>query len=167
MERKVPDLTFVKPNPFGIGYCLMQHDQPSLCIEQRQILRGVPSARRSVIFSYNLFYSLFCHNETSALCVSKAIKDETGWGGSKTCVVLKTVISLYFSSDTFCSISPGRLSSCPLRQHLRILAWLWKEKTHTLLQSENYLFLWLNEYSFLWHQEEEVQLPVHCSLFSL
>lgn len=33
MEKKLPNLTFVKLSPFGISYYLTQHDQPSLCIE--------------------------------------------------------------------------------------------------------------------------------------
>lgn len=54
MERKLPNLTFVNRSPFGISYYLMQHDQLSLCIEQRQTPGGVPSTRRSIIFYYNL-----------------------------------------------------------------------------------------------------------------
>lgn len=58
MERKLPNLTLVKLSPFGSSYYLMQHDQPSLCIEERQTLGGVPSAKVA-FFCCNCFIAFF------------------------------------------------------------------------------------------------------------
>lgn len=51
--KEFQELTLVKSNSFGISYYFMQCDQLKLCIEQRQALEGVPSAR-SVIIYYEL-----------------------------------------------------------------------------------------------------------------
>lgn len=72
------------------------------------------------------------------------------------------------SNDTFCSLIPGRLSPCPLRQNLWILAWLWKEKkrTFSVRKGKLFHFVTLDEW-FLSASVGKVSLSIHfCFTYS-